>query len=108
MLRRVLIVVGLLVVVGLVAAFVLTLPKKLPASELAAGYTPNLANGEVMFNAGNCSACHMTPGQEDRTQLAGGLKLTSPFGAFVAPNITPDPKYGIGAWTEAEFANAMK
>ena len=43
-----------------------------------------------------------------RTQLAGGLKLKSPFGTFVTPNISPDPKFGIGGWTEAEFVNAMK
>jgi len=61
-----------------------------------------------MFTAGNCSACHMTPGQEDRLHLAGGLKLKSPFGTFVTPNITPDAKNGIGAWTELEFINAMK
>ena len=61
-----------------------------------------------MFTAGNCSACHMTPGQDDRTQLAGGLKLKSPFGTFITPNITPDTKYGIGGWTELQFVNAMK
>jgi mono/diheme cytochrome c family protein len=61
-----------------------------------------------MFIAGNCSACHQTQGQEERTLLGGGLKLKSPFGTFVAPNISSDPKAGIGAWTEAEFANAMK
>jgi mono/diheme cytochrome c family protein len=108
MLRRVLLIVGLVVLVGLVAAWFLTAPSRLPASELAAAHTPDLTNGEVMFTAGNCSACHMTPGQDDRTQLAGGLKLKSPFGTFTVPNITPDPKFGIGAWTEAEFVNAMK
>lgn len=108
MLRRILIIMGVLVVVGLVAAWLLTMPRKLPASVLTAGYQPNLANGEVMFNAGNCSACHMTQGQDDRTQLAGGLKLKSPFGTFVAPNISPDPKAGIGAWSELEFVNAVK
>src|SRR5213075_544019 len=106
--RRVLIGLVVLVLVGVVGFLVITAPKKLPASDLAAGYTPNVANGELMFTAGNCSACHMTPGQTDRTHLAGGLKLPSPFGTFVVPNITPDPKFGIGAWTEAEFANAMK
>jgi len=106
--RRVLLIVGLVIVAGLLAAFLLTMPRKLPASVLAAGYKPDLANGEVMFTAGNCSACHMTQGQEDRTHLAGGLKLKSPFGTFVTPNISSDPKYGLGGWTEAEFANAMK
>ena len=108
MLRRVLLIVGVLIVVGVIAGLLITAPRKLPASELAAAHTPNLANGEVMFTAGNCSACHMTQGQDDRTQLAGGLKLKSPFGTFVAPNISPDPKYGIGAWSEAEFVNAVK
>ncbi|WP_394761931.1 c-type cytochrome [Phenylobacterium sp.] len=108
MLKRGLVVVGLLALVVLAALWVLTAPKRLPASALAAGYHPNVTNGEVMFTAGNCSACHATPGQDDRTQLAGGLKLTSPFGTFVTPNISPDARYGIGGWTEAEFVNAMK
>src|SRR4051812_41050204 len=108
MLRRILLIVGVIVVVGLVVAFVLTMPRKLPASELAAAHTPNLANGEAMFNAGNCSACHMTPHQADRTQLAGGLKLKSPFGTFVTPNISSDRKYGIGGRSEAEVAQALK
>jgi mono/diheme cytochrome c family protein len=108
MLRRGLIVVGLLVLVGLVGFLLITAPRKLPASELAAAYQPNLANGQEMFIAGNCSACHAAPGQDDRTKLAGGLKLKSPFGTFVTPNITPDPQFGIGGWTEAQFVNAMK
>ena len=108
MFRRGLVIAGGLVVVVLVALWLLTAPRRLPDKALAAGYRPNLANGEVMFTAGNCSACHMTPGQADRTQLAGGLKLRSPFGVFVAPNITPDKPYGIGAWSEADFVNAMK
>jgi mono/diheme cytochrome c family protein len=99
---------GVLTLVVLAALWFITAPRRLPASELAAGYHPNVANGEVMFTAANCSGCHATPGQEDRTQLGVGLKLKSPFGTFVAPNISSDPKYGIGAWTEAEFANAVK
>jgi mono/diheme cytochrome c family protein len=106
--RRVLIILIVLIAVGVGAGLIITAPKTLPASELAAGYQANLANGQEMFTAGNCSACHATPGQDDRTQLAGGLKLKSPFGTFVTPNITPDPKFGIGGWTEAQFVNAMK
>src|SRR5258707_6634843 len=106
--RRALIILAGLVVVGLLAFWLITSPKKLPASEIGAGYHPDLANGQAMFVAGNCSPCHATPGQEDRGRLAGGLKLKSPFGTFVTPNISPDPKFGIGAWSETEFANAMK
>jgi len=106
--RRVLIVLGVLVVVAAVAFWILTAPRPLPASALAAGYHPDLANGETMFVAGNCSACHATPGQDDRTRLGGGVKLRSPFGTFVTPNISPDPKAGIGGWSELAFVGAMK
>ena len=106
--RRVLIILAGLVVVGLAAFWLITMPKRLPASEIAAGYHPDLANGQAMFIAGNCSACHTAPGEADRTKLAGGLKLKSPFGTFVTPNISPDAKFGIGGWSEAEFVNAMK
>ena len=106
--RRALLILVVLVLAGLGLAWVLTAPKTLPSSAITAGYHPDVANGQVMFTAGNCSACHMTPGQDDRTQLAGGLKLKSPFGTFVTPNISPDKTYGLGGWTEAEFLNAMK
>jgi mono/diheme cytochrome c family protein len=70
-------------------------------------YTPNLANGQVIFNAGGCSSCHAVPGQPDRLRLGGGLAIPSPFGTFYAPNISPDPADGIGRWTEADFINAV-
>jgi mono/diheme cytochrome c family protein len=70
-------------------------------------YTPNLANGQIIFNAGGCSSCHAVPGQPDRLRLGGGLAIPSPFGTFYAPNISPDPADGIGRWTEAQFVNAV-
>lgn len=108
MLRRGLIILGLVALVVAAVLWLLIAPRKLPAAEFAQAHQPDLANGEAMFIAGNCSACHMTPGQDDRRQLAGGMQLKSPFGVFVVPNITPDPKAGIGAWSEREFADAMK
>jgi mono/diheme cytochrome c family protein len=108
MVRRVLVALGVLVLAGLAGAWFLTAPRKLPASVLAAGYHADLANGKELFNAGNCSACHMAPGQKDRTVLAGGVKLASPFGLFVTPNISPSKANGIGGWSELDFVNAMK
>jgi mono/diheme cytochrome c family protein len=70
-------------------------------------YTPNLANGQVIFNAGGCPSCHAVPGQPDRLKLGGGLAIPSPFGTFYAPNISPDPADGIGRWTEANFVAAL-
>jgi mono/diheme cytochrome c family protein len=106
--RRVLIWGLAVVAVIAVAVAILIWPRTLGASALAAGYKPDLANGEAMFVAGNCSACHATPGQTDRKLLGGGLKLVSPFGAFHAPNISPDKAHGIGDWNELQFVNAMK
>jgi mono/diheme cytochrome c family protein len=104
-------IIGGVVVLGVVAAGVglfITRPQTVPSTEMVADYKPNVENGKVIFNAGNCSACHMTPGQDDRTQLAGGLKMVSPFGTFYTPNISSDKTQGIGGWTEVEFVNAMK
>ena len=35
------------------------------------------------------------------------MTLDTPFGTFRAPNISPDPEDGIGAWDTADFVNAM-
>lgn len=81
-----------------------------PAQRWAASatpYTPDLANGETIFNAGGCSSCHAVPNQPERTRLGGGLAIPSPFGTFYAPNISPDPDDGIGRWSEADFVNAV-
>ena len=60
-----------------------------------------------MFLIGGCASCHATPDQDDKTRLGGGFGLKSPFGTFYAPNISPDPKDGIGQWSEANFVTAM-
>jgi mono/diheme cytochrome c family protein len=93
-------------VLGAATFWVVTIPKAVPASALSP-YTPNLDNGRTMFAAGGCASCHAVPRQDDRTRLGGGRALRSPFGTFYAPNISPDPKDGIGAWSEADFVTAM-
>jgi mono/diheme cytochrome c family protein len=102
-------VVGLLVLIilGGVVFWFLTRPATFAASALAAR-TPDLENGKTMFYAGGCPACHAIPEQEDKTRLGGGLALKSPFGTFFAPNISPDRSDGIGAWTDADFLTAMR
>jgi hypothetical protein len=81
-----------------------------PAAELVR-YTPDVRNGVEIFNIGGCASCHVSPNQDpiivDRTRLAGGLALKSPFGTFYVPNISPDPEDGIGKWSEAEFVTAL-
>jgi mono/diheme cytochrome c family protein len=105
-LRHLLITLIALACIGAAGLFVLTMPARVQHETLKS-YLPNLSNGETMFYAGGCAACHMTPEQEDHTRLGGGRPLQTPFGTFKPPNISPDPVHGIGAWTESEFATAM-
>jgi mono/diheme cytochrome c family protein len=93
-------------VVGLAVFWFVTIPATVPASALGA-YKPNIENGKTMFYAAGCASCHATPGQDDKLKLGGGVPLHSPFGTFYAPNISQDPKAGIGAWSEQDFVNAM-
>ncbi|WP_315777141.1 MULTISPECIES: cytochrome c [unclassified Bradyrhizobium] len=105
MLRRLLLAVCVLGAAGLAVFWWLTSPSTVVLA--AATRAPDLANGQEMFNIGGCASCHAVPNQPDRLKLGGGLPLTSPFGTFYAPNISPDPTDGIGRWSEAEFVNAV-
>ncbi|MDP2411594.1 MAG: cytochrome c [Pseudolabrys sp.] len=106
MLRKLFLAAVAAAVVGLVVFWFLTIPVTVPASALGP-HTPNLDNGKTMFDAGGCTSCHATPGQQDRTQLAGGMPLPSPFGTFYVPNISSHATDGIGGWSEAQFVTAM-
>ena len=98
------------VTVGLAGFWFVTLPAVVTTSALPP-HTPNLANGQTMFNIGGCASCHATPNSDpdkvDRARLGGGLALRSPFGTFYVPNISPDPRDGIGKWSEANFVTAL-
>ena len=61
--------------------------------------------GHYLAIVGDCAACHTLPGSGH--DFAGGRPIETPFGKLVAPNITPDPATGIGAWTDDEFVNAL-
>jgi mono/diheme cytochrome c family protein len=62
-------------------------------------------SGRYLTTVGDCAACHTLPGSGH--DFAGGRSIETPFGQLIAPNITPDPQTGIGAWTDAEFVNAL-
>src|SRR5262245_11017319 len=106
MLRKLLLLGVIAALVGFAAFWIVTIPGTIPASALAPR-SPNLENGKAVFFASGCSSCHATPGQDDKSQLGGGVALKSPFGTFYAPNISPDPTDGIGRWSEADFATAL-
>jgi mono/diheme cytochrome c family protein len=101
--RRFLLAIVLLGLVGVAAYWIMTRPQVITASDLPA-HKPNLDNGKVMFFAGGCTSCHATPKQDDRRRLGGGLALAAPpYGTFYPPNISPDPSDEIGSWTDRRF-----
>lgn len=69
----------------------------------ATAQTPN-KNGEYLALAGDCISCHTAPGGKP---YAGGLKMQTPFGYLLSPNITPDVETGIGSWSKDDFARAL-
>ena len=94
---------GVLAVLVL-AAWWITAPSALTVSDLPE-HEPDAAAGERIFWAGGCASCHANG--EDKLLLGGGVELESPYGTFVAPNISPHEEDGIGNWTALEFVNAM-
>ncbi|HZR83794.1 MAG TPA: c-type cytochrome [Candidatus Binatia bacterium] len=58
----------------------------------------------VMALAGGCG-CH-TP--KEGPVGSGGVEIATPFGTFYSTNITPDPKTGVGEWSDAEIEGAIR
>jgi mono/diheme cytochrome c family protein len=108
-LRRLAIAVVVLAGVGGAGFWILTSPQRLDESAMAEAGPGDAARGERIFWAGGCTSCHAKPGSQGdaQLQLAGGLALNTPFGTFVAPNISQDPTDGIGGWSPDDLANAM-
>ncbi len=100
---------GVLVVAAVAAAsWVLTAPRPLDAATIRAVSEPgDPASGRVVYFLAGCDSCHMSPGQSDPLRLGGGQELKTPFGSFFPPNISSDRADGIGAWSAADFANAL-
>jgi mono/diheme cytochrome c family protein len=94
---------------GGVATWLLTAPRVAfdMAQAAALEQGGDAARGKLIFDAGDCASCHASPGQPDRLRLGGGLALSSPFGTFFPPNISPDPRDGIGRWQTIDLANAL-
>jgi mono/diheme cytochrome c family protein len=66
----------------------------------------SVARGAYLANAADCVACH-TDSAHGGQPYAGGRALTTRFGTFYSPNITPDAETGIGRWTDAQFLRAL-
>lgn len=66
----------------------------------------------VIEIAAACGFCHTTRGADGQLlpnmKLAGGRVLVDRGFRAVVPNITPDPDTGIGRWSDAEIAAAIR
>jgi len=96
--------------VAAVAFWGLTRPDPLPAAVIPT-HRVDLRNGETLYHAGSCFACHKAPEGApgvDRSLPSGGTPFKTPIGAFYPQNLTPDDETGIGRWSEVDFVNAMR
>ena len=90
------------------AFWALTIPKTVSEESLA-GLSSSTDAGEIVFHASGCASCHAAPeaSGEAKLILSGGQAFPSPFGTFIAPNISQDPTHGIGGWSVSDLASAV-
>ena len=77
-----------------------------PKVDTATLRTPEQAalaeRGRYLFTVASCALCHGADG-------AGGSKISwKPMGSLYSRNLTPDRETGIGSWTDAEIARAIR
>ena len=82
----------------LCSAFAASARAAVPAEE-------TIAHGKALVDAGDCTGCHTA---DPTKPFAGGVRIDTPFGAIYSPNLTPDRKTGIGAWSDQDFYNALR
>ncbi|KAA5604053.1 c-type cytochrome [Roseospira marina] len=101
---------AVLAILGVAAAGLWWFAARIPASPFddrpasAAHATPP-EQREYAARLADCVACHTT---EHGAPFAGGRAMGSPLGTIYTTNITPDDDTGIGAYTLAEFDNAVR
>jgi mono/diheme cytochrome c family protein len=78
------------------------------------GGEDKVKRGEYLIALGACSDCH-TPGalmgqpQMDKLYAGSNIGFQIPgLGTYYAPNLTPDKDTGLGNWSEAEIAKAIR
>lgn len=75
--------------------------------------TDKVARGKYLVSVMGCNDCH-TPGTfyggPDMKRFLSGSEMgwAGPWGTVYAANITPDAETGIGKWSEAEIAKAIR
>jgi mono/diheme cytochrome c family protein len=58
--------------------------------------------GRYLFNVASCAMCHGPKGE------GGAMMSWRPFGTLYSRNLTPHPEHGLGQWTDAQIARAIR
>jgi mono/diheme cytochrome c family protein len=58
--------------------------------------------GRYLFNVASCVMCHGARGE------GGAMMSWRPFGTLYARNLTSHPEHGLGQWTDAQIARAIR
>jgi mono/diheme cytochrome c family protein len=101
---------GTVVVLALAVAGFLVWSSHKEIAAIAASSRPAfektlVVEGAQLAAIGNCDVCHTAPGGP---AYAGSRPIPTPFGTVYSANITPDPKTGLGSWSEEAFRRAMR
>lgn len=79
----------------------------LPALAASGQDSRLIQQGRDLALASDCMACH-TDSAHRGAPYAGGYGIASPMGTIYATNITPAKTWGIGNYSEAQFAKALR
>lgn len=108
LLKRALIVSGIVVVGAVGLSMLVTLP-----STPAAAADKQVARGKYLVGIAGCNDCH-TPGyffgKPEMARFLGGSEVgfeIPGLGVFHGPNLTPDRESGLGTWSRAQIAAAI-
>jgi len=85
-----------------------------PAVKSSTDSTMIMKGRSLVFGAGHCADCHSKGNTDSLLKLGidpaliGGNEFKIPLGSIYTKNITPDPETGIGKYTDAEIARALR
>lgn len=104
---------ALLVAVGLLAYGQLSWKPKVsrePVAMTADTSAEGTARGEYLVTSVmGCADCHSSaPGERDLAGRYEAIEQGPMRVGFATPNLTPDEQTGLGAWTDAEIARAIR
>ncbi|MGP5209551.1 cytochrome c [Psychrobacter alimentarius] len=77
------------------------LPAKISLPNVSASNSDLANRGAYIARTADCMACH-------REDYSGGVAIETPIGNIYSTNITPSKRYGIGKYTQADFAKALR